>query len=97
MNPRLQNKIYQNVRKQDGSECWQWVGQISNSGYGKIMVKLADEQPETLSADHVSYLAFVGDIPEGMLTRNTCGNRLCVNPEHLELFDPQGWKKQYAI
>ena len=59
-------------------------------------MKYKDESGEVRmqSANYVSYLAFVGPIPEGNLARTTCGNRLCVNPAHLELFDPDGWRKQ---
>jgi hypothetical protein len=95
MNPRLQQKILANIVKSTSSECWIWKGQISNSGYGKIMVTDENNRTRTESADHVSYMAFVGPIPEGMLTRQTCNNRLCVNPEHLELFDPEAWRKQH--
>jgi len=37
------------------------------------------------SAHRASYLTFVGPIPEGTIIRQSCGNRLCVNPEHLEV------------
>jgi hypothetical protein len=66
------------------SGCWLWRGQISNSGYGRIMLS-GPEGPRMESAHRASYLAFVGPIPEGGLIRQTCGNRLCVNPEHLDL------------
>lgn len=40
------------------------------------------------SAQYVSYEAFVGPASEGMPVRQSCNNRLCVNPQHLQLFDP---------
>ncbi len=97
MNVRLQQKILTNIMKDEATSCWLWTGQVSNSGYGKIMIKDDNNQPHMESADHVSYIAFIGKIPDGMLTRNTCGNRLCVNPDHLELFDPEAWKQKYGI
>lgn len=93
MNPRLQRKILSNIKKDDHCGCWLWTGQISNSGYGKMMIKDNDQQPHMESADHVSFTAFIGPVPQGMLTRQTCHNRLCVNPQHLELFDPEAWRK----
>jgi len=38
-----------------------------------------------LSAQAASYQAFTSSIPEGHLVKQSCGNRLCINPEHLEL------------
>ncbi|MEN8801212.1 MAG: HNH endonuclease [Thiogranum sp.] len=66
------------------SDCWLWRGQISNSGYGKIMLSTAKGRAME-SAHRASYLAFVGPIPEGTFIRQSCGKRLCINPEHLEV------------
>jgi hypothetical protein len=66
------------------SDCWLWRGQISNSGYGKIMLSTANGRAME-SAHRASYLAFVGPIPDGTFIRQSCGNRLCINPEHLEV------------
>ena len=98
MNVRLQQKILAQHRKDTDSDCWLWSGQISNSGYGKMMIKdESTNQTRMESAPEVSYMAFVGEVPSGMIARQTCGNRLCVNPDHLELFDTNGWKKTFAI
>ena len=66
------------------SGCWLWRGQISNSGDGRIMFSGADGRAME-SAHRASYLAFVGPIPDGTFIRQSCGNRLCINPEHLEV------------
>ncbi len=71
-----------------GSGCWWWRGQISNSGYGRIMLSGPDGRAME-SAHRASYLTFVGPIPEGTFIRQSCGNRLCVNPEHLEMLQEQ--------
>ena len=93
MNERLQQKILANVSMRDNKQCWLWRGQVSNTGYGRIKYKDENNEVRMESADYVSYLAFVGAVPSGMLPRQTCKNRLCVNPAHLELFDPNAWKK----
>lgn len=88
MNTHLQDKILSSISKDEASGCWFWRGQISNSGHGRMMIKNDDNTTRMESARNVSYMAFVGDIPKGMLTRPECSNILCINPEHLKLFDP---------
>ncbi len=87
MNARLQNKLLVSVRKDEDSDCWIWLGQISNSGHGRLMIKTEENGTRMESAENVSYMGFVGEIPDGMYARQTCNNRLCVNPEHLALFE----------
>ena len=97
MNIRLQRKILTSIRKDEDSNCWLWTGQISNSGYGKVMLSDDNHQTHMESADHVSFMAFIGPIPKGLLTRQTCHNRLCVNPQHLELFNPEAWRESQPV
>lgn len=88
MNTRFQEKILSNIVKDTESGCWIWRGQISNSGYGKIMIKDESNRTKTEGAKEVSYIGFIGPIPQGLFAKADCNNRLCVNPEHLGLFDP---------
>jgi len=79
---RNQQKIMLNVANPQSNECWDWTGQISNSGYGRIMLK--DELGNKMhSAHRASYECFVGDIGKDDIIVQSCGNRLCVNPSHL--------------
>lgn len=89
MNKPLQNKILANIIKHDSNGCWLWRGQISNSGYGKLMIKNESNQIKMEGAQEVSYKAFIEPIPKNSFVRHTCPNRLCVNPEHLEIFTPK--------
>jgi len=61
----------------DSSGCWLWTGtvnpvtgysQAGKRGYGHRM----------------SYVEFVGPIPDGMTIDHLCRVRSCVNPDHLE-------------
>lgn len=86
MNQLWQEKILTQVSHDEATGCWNWCGQISNSGYGKLMIRDEHKQTKTEGAKEISYMAFVGKVPEGSLLRQTCGNRLCVNPAHIESF-----------
>jgi hypothetical protein len=61
---------------------------VSNSGYGRTMLRGEDGSTLMESAHRASYAAFIGPIPPDRQVGQTCGNRLCINPDHLELTDP---------
>ena len=82
---RQQQNLLQMTYLQNDTGCWIWQGQISNSGYGRIMETQADHRTRMISAQTASYHAFIGAVPQGNLVKQSCGNRLCINPEHLEL------------
>ncbi len=82
-----QQKLHDMTYRQDDSECWIWKGQISNSGYGRVMEVQDDRRTRMVSAQTASYHAFIGDVPDGYLVKQSCGNRLCINPDHLELLE----------
>lgn len=58
--------------------CWVWTAVKNKAGYGMF------KYDKLRSAHRVSYMHFVGPIPEGMVIDHLCRNRSCVNPEHLE-------------
>lgn len=55
--------------------CWPWQGHLAN-GYGRFRGE---------RAHRYAYRLHKGDIPEELMVRHLCGNKLCVNPAHLEV------------
>ncbi len=82
-----QKQLFGTVIVLDDSACWIWQGQVSNSGYGRLKQMQADNTLQMVSAQSASYRAFVDPIPDGCLVKQHCGNRLCINPAHLELIE----------
>jgi hypothetical protein len=59
--------------------CWEHTGgQID--GFAVINIDNKNQR-----AHRYAYDKMVGNIPNGMVVRHTCGNKLCCNPKHLYL------------
>ncbi len=72
-------------RENNAAGCWKWIGNVQHHGYGTFAFKNAGFKSKAIRAHRASYILFKGDIPQGMLVRHLCNNKLCVNPDHLEL------------
>ena len=81
----IQDRLYNMTLVRHDTGCWIWQGQISNSGYGRVMESQQDGTTRMVSAQSASYRAFIGPVPDACLVKQRCGNRLCINPDHLEL------------
>lgn len=55
--------------------CWPWQGH-KICGYGRFRGE---------RAHRYAYRLHKGEIPEGLMVRHLCGNKVCVNPDHLEV------------
>lgn len=80
-----QKQLFEMTIPLNDSGCWIWQGQVSNSGYGRLKQVQDDKTVQMVSAQSVSYRAFINSIPAGYLAKQRCGIRLCINPKHLEL------------
>ena len=60
--------------------CWEWVGYFGAGGYGAM-----SRGGKNCSAHRISYEAYKGPIPKGMVVRHSCDNPACINPDHLSI------------
>ena len=58
--------------------CWLWTIGCDRGGYGRIQVNGKWE-----AAHRMSFIEFVGPIPEGMCVCHRCDTPACMNPAHL--------------
>lgn len=88
--PSLEEKFWARVNKHGGkaphmeSDCYEWTGAVSSSGYGGVSV-LVDGARATRLPHRVSWELHSGPIPRGLLVCHRCDVPLCVRPDHLFL------------
>ena len=77
-NEECLRRFFEAIHKSD-SGCWLWTGSIKPDGYGQLTFG-----SKSVGAHRLSYMVFIGDIPESLTIDHLCRIRNCVNPEHLE-------------
>jgi hypothetical protein len=79
----LETRFWSKVDKTtDPDGCWLWTGYRSN-GRGKI--GSGGKRGKVLLAHRASYEITYGAVSDDEIVHHKCHNKLCVNPNHLEL------------
>lgn len=60
--------------------CWWWEGPTNDNGYGVLSHDYQETYVHRWIWEHL-----IGRIPKGMTIDHRCTNKVCVNPEHLEV------------
>jgi HNH endonuclease len=72
---------------QEGPDCWEWAGSTVH-GYGQFSDQVPGEGRRMVPAHRFAWEMAFGMIPDGADVLHRCGNRACVRPDHLVLWDP---------
>jgi hypothetical protein len=86
---RFMNKV-----KLRAHDCWNWQAACNKGGYGVFHVG----QPSSARVAHrVLYEHLHGAVPKGFELDHLCGNKACVNPDHLEVVTHrENWLREGA-
>lgn len=65
--------------------CWLWTACISPNGYGMMCTARRANSMFWMNdyATRISYQIHIGEISDHHKITSTCGNKWCVNPDHL--------------
>jgi predicted XRE-type DNA-binding protein len=83
---------YVYLRSEEIGDCWEWTGALKTRGTTPLM----RYKNRTISVRRLIMVQQGLDV-KGKLAASKCGNKICVNPEHLELITRKGLNKRTAI
>ena len=85
--PGLTESQNEKVWPEPMSGCWLWSGSLINGGYPKIWVgtkfKNGKRSENFIAGNKLVYTLTHGPLAKGHVVWHRCGNRSCVNPDHL--------------
>jgi hypothetical protein len=91
----LQVQLMQYTKKQPGGQgCWLWTGpKLAYQNHGRWqwrarMFVVLTKGYTQISPARAAYLFDAGELPDRRRIRHTCGESLCVRPDHIVLSEP---------
>lgn len=67
----------------NAAECWVWNANVHPNGYGRFSLRGNGDW-----AHRCAWVIWFDEIPVGAYVRQRCRNKLCVNPAHLYIYQP---------
>ena len=93
-----QYKSLDHYKVDETTGCWVWQRAVNSSGYGHLYVDGVHKYA------HVHYYEIAnGEVGDNgreytaSQVHHKCGNKLCVNPEHLELSSVDAHRREHGI
>jgi hypothetical protein len=81
MNEIIRQRYIKRINKYceytDTDDCILWTG-ATRSGYGRMRFN-----GSPANVHRITFLLFVGEIPDGLMVLHRCPNRACINHKHL--------------
>lgn len=79
LDPRLPDRIWNQIQPCPMSGCWLWIGYAIERGYGRTKLN-----QKSILAHRLTFTALVGPIEDRLVLDHLCRTTSCVNPAHLE-------------
>lgn len=96
---RIRQKIRENVKIEDrghNTPCWIWQGSDSGTGRGGGYPRMSLDG-QTVAVHIVSFVNEHGYVPSKKQVDHLCNQRMCCNPDHLEMVTHKQNQKRRAL
>lgn len=82
LTPELLAQFHQNHQLDLVTNCGRWTGPITDDGQPCIPV-VDQRKPLNVLATHIAYALKYGPVPDNLRVGHTCGDPMCVTPDHV--------------